>query len=213
MKIRHVHHNFTKALNPRKLTDAIVIHHQAGMNPNTAAGIHDMHIRQRGWAGIGYNFYIWTNGTIETGRPIDMQGAHAGPKANNRSIGICLQGNLDITPPEPAQLESLVWLIGQHIHPRYGKIGITGHNDYMSTSCPGRFFPMERVKKMIEEGHKLQVNGREVTVPVKNEGGRIMLKVQGETRLVWVQARDLAESLGGHIEWDHASKTARMVIR
>ena len=213
MKIEQVNHNFIRPPTKRPRTEIIVIHHQAGINPATAAGIHAMHIRDREWIGIGYNFYIRATGMIETGRPIDTQGAHAGPGVNNRSIGVCLQGNLDTTPPTPAQIESLVWLIMHHIHPRYGKLPITGHREHMSTSCPGRHFPMERVRQMVKDGAKLQVNGREVSVPVKNEGGRIMLKVQGETTLVWVQARDLADALGGQILWDHASKTARMVIR
>ena len=45
----------------------------------------------RNWSDIGYHYVIRRDGTIETGRPLSISGAHArGHNAN--SIGICLVG-------------------------------------------------------------------------------------------------------------------------
>ena len=207
MRIETVHHSFTRPPTKRRSTDTIVIHHQAG-NPVPAATIHQWHQRDRGWIGIGYNYVIQPDGRIETGRPEDTVGAHAGPGVNGRSIGICITGNLEKHPPDERQIRSLVWLI-KDIEKRYGKLKITGHKEHMATSCPGQYFPMERVKQMIQEGHKLTINGREVAVPIRNNHGRIEMRVGA----AWIQARELAESLGGSITWDQAAQTARMTIR
>ena len=43
------------------------------------------------WADIGYHFVIRRNGVIETGRHLNVMGAHAYPW-NRRSIGICMVG-------------------------------------------------------------------------------------------------------------------------
>ena len=47
--------------------------------------------RQRGFAGIGYHFVVYLDGTVHTGRPIGLAGAHC--KGHNaHSIGICYVG-------------------------------------------------------------------------------------------------------------------------
>ena len=49
------------------------------------------HIQDNGWEDVGYHWIIKRDGTIESARPEDMQGAHA-PAANHRSVAICLIG-------------------------------------------------------------------------------------------------------------------------
>lgn len=47
-----------------------------------------------GWSDIGYHFVIRTDGVVEKGRPLNVQGAHVyGHNKNN--VGICLIGGLD----------------------------------------------------------------------------------------------------------------------
>ena len=206
-----VNHRFTGTLRKRDKTEIIVVHHSASHDVS-AATIHQWHL-DRGWFGIGYNFVIRIDGSIETGRPIDTVGSHAGPTANARSIGICLTGNLDLTPPTDAQLTALTWLIRDHIYPLYGKIAITGHKEHMNTSCPGRMFPMNKVQQMVEgQQSRLIVNGQIVSVPIDNRAGRVLLQVPGETGMVWVQANGLAKALGGSIRWDDPTKTATITI-
>lgn len=47
--------------------------------------------RSRGWLAIGYHFVIRRDGTVETGRPPRVEGAHVRGH-NSDSIGICLIG-------------------------------------------------------------------------------------------------------------------------
>jgi N-acetyl-anhydromuramyl-L-alanine amidase AmpD len=210
--ITTINHRFTGTLRKRTQTNVIVIHH-SDSHDVSAAEIHKWHL-DRGWFGIGYNFVVRANGAIETGRPIDTVGSHAGATVNGRSIGICLTGRLDQTAPTPAQINALVWLIKEHIYPKYGKLPLSGHKDHMSTSCPGRMFPMDRVKQLVaeEDKSKLIINGREVIVPIANRNGRILLQVPGENGMVWVQAHGLTQALGGTIVWDGNSKTATMKV-
>ena len=71
--------------------------------------------RDRGWSGIGYQFVIRRDGTVETGRPINKVGAHA-YGYNRISWGICMVGGLDyqgdpvdnFTPPQYDALRAVV---------------------------------------------------------------------------------------------------------
>lgn len=82
--------------------DAIVIHCSATREGQVvkAPDIDKWH-RERGFAMIGYNYVIDLDGTIETGRPLTMDGAHcntaglSGKAYNKHSIGICYVGGLD----------------------------------------------------------------------------------------------------------------------
>ena len=48
----------------------------------------------RGFADIGYHFYITRDGEIHPGRPLEKVGAHC-RNHNAHSIGICYEGGLD----------------------------------------------------------------------------------------------------------------------
>ena len=52
----------------------------------------DLHLDQRGWWDIGYNFVIGEDGNIYEGRGWDYTGAHA-IGYNTQSIGICIIGD------------------------------------------------------------------------------------------------------------------------
>lgn len=82
--------------------DAIIIHcsaTKAGQDLR-AKDIDRMH-RARGFNQIGYNFVIDLDGTVESGRPLSIDGAHCNTKGfsglsyNKHSIGICYIGGLD----------------------------------------------------------------------------------------------------------------------
>jgi N-acetylmuramoyl-L-alanine amidase len=63
--------------------------------------------RERGWSGVGYHFFIRSNGTIELGRPLWKVGAHVRGH-NHDSIGICLSGIDDFSYQQLDSLEKLV---------------------------------------------------------------------------------------------------------
>lgn len=72
----------------------IIVHCSANRQGSTLRmmDIDRLH-RSLGWNGCGYHFVIPTDGTIETGRPLEQVGAHC--KNHNRySIGVCYIGGL-----------------------------------------------------------------------------------------------------------------------
>ena len=77
----------------RDKTDSIVVH--CSQTPKSmdigVDKIAQWHIQDNGWEDVGYHWIIKRDGTIESARPEDMQGAHA-PAANHRSVAICLIG-------------------------------------------------------------------------------------------------------------------------
>lgn len=122
--------------------DGIVIHCSDNLPTSsiTAADIDRQH-RREGWKGIGYHFVILPDGTIETGRQLEVPGAHVSGY-NNHTIGICYIGGRNPKPTgkadkyadtrTPEQKESLRWLITAlktHL-PKGGQITVKGHRDY-----------------------------------------------------------------------------------
>ena len=93
----------------QKTIDAIILHHSAS-NGNVQSA-HDYH-KSLGWWGIGYHYYIETDGKIYRGRPEEFVGAHAGSSNdyNAHSIGICFEGNFETEHPTDEQIKSGQWL-------------------------------------------------------------------------------------------------------
>lgn len=141
---------------------AIVIHHSGTTNGN-AAIFDEWHRQGNHWEGVGYDFVIG-NGTDSTDGEVEVTfrwrkqqtGAHCKTPdnwANEDAIGICLVGNFNETAPTNRQMQSLVKLIG-FLQNRYGipKSRIYGHKNTpgaRATDCPGKNFPMARLKSML----------------------------------------------------------------
>lgn len=123
--------------------DSIIIHCSA-----TKAGqdlkvkdIDRMH-RARGFNQVGYHYVIDLDGTIEEGRPIEMEGAHCNTKGfsgisyNKHSVGICYIGGLDAngkpadtrTQAQKVALRNLVTKLCKE----YQIVEILGHRDTSS---------------------------------------------------------------------------------
>lgn len=132
------------------ITDYI-IHHEAGSLTETPLEIDQQH-REEGWAMIGYNYIVGTDGTISTGRPLDVVPSAAYGRntesVNVSCVGNFQQGDVGFTgPPTQAQLDALVDL-GVYLHKRFPSIVRTiGHRDVATlfyggngnyaTACPG----------------------------------------------------------------------------
>ncbi|MBN2455840.1 MAG: N-acetylmuramoyl-L-alanine amidase [Sedimentisphaerales bacterium] len=143
---------------------AIVIHHSATENGN-AAIFGKWHREVRHWEGIGYDFVIGNgndsgDGEVEvTFRWLNqMTGAHCGRTpgnwANKEAVGICLVGDFNRNIPTRRQMQSLVRLV-RFLQKRYRipKSRIYGHKTTPGasvTDCPGRNFPMARLKSMLD---------------------------------------------------------------
>ena len=143
---------------------AIVIHH-SGTKSGNAAIFDKWHRQGNHWEGVGYDFVIG-NGTDSGDGQVEVTfrwreqitGAHCGGTpgnwANKDAIGICLVGNFNRTVPTRRQIQSLVKLTG-FLQSRYGipKSRIYGHKNTPGarvTDCPGKRFPMARLKSMLD---------------------------------------------------------------
>ncbi|CAG9104125.1 unnamed protein product [Plutella xylostella] len=99
----------------------------------------DYHQMHQGWADIGYNFAVGSDGVVYEARGWSTVGAHAS-SYNSKSIGIVLIGDWIETVPPPSQLQAAKDLIRAgvdlgFISPTYT---LAGHRNVGSTECPGQ---------------------------------------------------------------------------
>lgn len=143
----------------------LVIHH-SGTSGGSVQSIHQEHRQRRDadgnrWLGIAYHFVIgngegMVDGAVEaTFRWREqIHGAHSGNSlVNARGIGICLIGDFEKQPPTKAQLRSVAELV-QELSAKHqiSRSGLIGHSSVRATACPGRLFPLERIRKLIPDG-------------------------------------------------------------
>lgn len=137
----------------------IIVHHTQ-RNNDFPAFIKFRHIYLRGWEDVGYHYLIGNrrpftrDGHIYTGRPENSVGAHA-LGYNNKSLGICLIGNLDKTAPSPKQMQSLVNFLKRKTKQyRIPSENILGHRELSGVikSCPGNKLDMDMVRQVVT-GH------------------------------------------------------------
>lgn len=140
------------SLSKRGRTTHLIIHHAAAEMASVET-IHQWH-KGKGWAGIGYNFYIRRDGGVFKGRGWEYIGAHA-TNSNSISVGICFEGDYESkTKSMPdAQFLSGAAVITLALE-KYPTINtICGHRDIASTACPGRFFPLDEMIAMGKLGN------------------------------------------------------------
>lgn len=137
----------------RKVTE-VIIHCSAASRANVTAKEIDQWHRQRGFAGIGYNYFIRTDGTLEVGRSLERSGAHT-KGHNRRSIGICLNGlhPQDFTQAQFKTLNDLVTQINEAYN---GELTFHGHKEFANKACP--VFDYKLVMG-INERHKIDQAG------------------------------------------------------
>lgn len=127
----------------RKIT--LIIVHCSANRSGSALRMEDMdrYHRSLGWKGCGYHYVIPTDGTIESGRPEEMVGAHCRGH-NAHSIGVCYIGGLtaDGKRPQDTRTEAQKVALRQlltDLHIRYPTALIVGHSDLepQKPFCPG----------------------------------------------------------------------------
>ena len=98
--------------------------------------------KQRGFRCIGYHYVIYRDGSINTGRDVNISGAHC-TNHNSKSIGICYVGGLDSSGKKAKdtrtneQKKSLVKLVKQLMSMyNWGASNIHCHNEYANKACP-----------------------------------------------------------------------------
>lgn len=138
-----------KGQSTKRFVDKIIIHCSdtyARMDVD-ADEIRRWHVKERGWADIGYHFIIRRDGTVQTGRDMDKDGdiyeeigAHVAGW-NKNSIGICMIGGKgddgkaenNFTDRQFHSLETLVRVIKAD----YPKSTVHGHREFQAgKQCP-----------------------------------------------------------------------------
>jgi N-acetyl-anhydromuramyl-L-alanine amidase AmpD len=145
----------TTTLNVKKskrvITD-IVVHCTASTYGRdlSAADIRKSHIKERGWADIGYHYVVRLDGRVEPGRDVDKIGAHV-TNHNSHSIGVVYVGGLDKdgkakdTRTE-LQKNALLNLL-LDLRKLYPKAKISGHRDFSpDKNGDGIISPCEWIK-------------------------------------------------------------------
>lgn len=127
----------------------------------------DLHMDDRGWFDIGYNFVIGEDGNVYEGRGWNKVGAHA-PGYNFNSIGICVIGDYTDFLPDAVALRALNSLIScgvslGKIHTNYNLIG---HRQARDTECPGNTFFKYVVKLPHWTAHPIPGSGRNVSTGI-----------------------------------------------
>ena len=105
----------------------------------SAATIKRWHVRDRGWSDIGYHYVIGLDGRIESGRPVNKQGAHA-KGYNKTSIGVCYIGGLSKNKRAKdtrtdAQKNAMIKLI-KTLKNIYPDATLHGHREFSKKACP-----------------------------------------------------------------------------
>lgn len=142
MKINENTFAWNGNLSKRYLTEYIILHHRAG--DGDVQSIHRQHVNGNGWTGIGYHFYVRKDGSIYRGRPINTWGAHC-VGYNDKSIGVCFEGDFSKEKMSDTQKKAGQKLVS-YLKELYPDAKIAKHEDFNSTSCPGKNFPFKDIK-------------------------------------------------------------------
>ena len=146
MEIIETNLQFNSNNSPMKKVEGIALHHSGVAVSQSVEVIHNYH-KSKGWAGIGYHYYVRKDGSVYRGRPENMAGAHC-PGVNSISIGICAEGNFNEEAMSDVQKQAIIELV-KDIKSRYDIKWIKGHREIISTDCPGTNFPLEEIKSVI----------------------------------------------------------------
>lgn len=136
--------------------ERFIVHHTATADTRAAdiQNIRRFHTNVRGWRDIGYHFVIGRLGSTyeaKAGRPLYMSGAHTRGK-NSDSIGVAFVGNFHLEYPDKEQIEVGAQLIAGLSHSiGIDPLAIYPHRDFSATACPGRYFPMDLLIRLVKK--------------------------------------------------------------
>lgn len=134
--------------------DSIALHHMAHPTADIKT-VEGWHINQ-GWRALGYNFWVGFDGTVYEGRGFKL-GAGV-ENHNGHIISIGFQGDYhskEVTMPD-AQFNAGIDIIKYVMEKVPTARFIGGHREFMSTACPGDFFPAEEMKTLKKRGNQIK---------------------------------------------------------
>jgi hypothetical protein len=133
----------------RTKTDMIILHHIAGEGPVELVNRVDD-------GRIGYNIYIRLNGVPYWGRGLEYEGGsvkNSGATAgiNQRAVAVACEGNFEMRTM-PDDQKAMLFRIIRDLLKAYPDIKtIVGHKDVTATACPGKNFPLDEAKALLNE--------------------------------------------------------------
>lgn len=126
----------------KRRIDKIIVHCTSTPEgrPHTVADITKWH-KEKGWATIGYHYVVYLDGSIHTGRDVDLVGAHCTGQ-NTYSIGVVYVGGTEKYDVKvgkdtrtSAQKKALLALM-KKLKTLYPKATIHGHDEFANKACP-----------------------------------------------------------------------------
>ena len=162
--------------------DRIVTHYTVSGNMPTIENVNSWW-RMREWNRAGYHLLIRNDGSIWQLVPIHAPSWGAGPGANPRSIHIAIAGNFTSTIlPSRAARESYGWIVNQLLSSSalpnlHLDSHVTGHRDWMATTCPG--FSNAQFRQWI-------IDARQTTTETQHANNVYDVGIQG-----FINARDI----------------------
>ena len=148
----------------RRITHIIV--HCSGAANSTVDSIRRFHTAPKpkgnGWKDIGYHYVIHVDGSLHSGRPVQLPGAHVAD-FNAHSLGVCVTGNGDIRDFNEKQYETLIALLRDLSNIYSVPIkNVLGHRETRELeqippksrtkkSCPGTQVSMALIRQRLEQ--------------------------------------------------------------
>ncbi len=166
MNIIETNLQFNSNYNKMQEVEGIVLHNSGVTVLQSVETIHNYH-KNKGWAGIGYHYYVRKDGSVYRGRPENMAGAHC-PSVNSTSIGICAEGNFNEESMSEVQKQAIIDLI-KDIKSRHNIKWIRGHREILATSCPGTNFPLSEIVNAVENIEDKEPQTTKSIVDLANE--------------------------------------------
>lgn len=122
---------------PLSQLEHIIIHHTAVSPAFGAERIAAYRVDKQGWPGIGYHYFITSEGKIQQTNELTTAATHAG-QFDPVAVGVCFAGDFSQTVPTGPQLENgaqlLAWLLLELGLPFDA---IVGYKELASTQSPG----------------------------------------------------------------------------
>ena len=146
--------NGNKTIRDLSTIKRIILHHSGVTVLQRFEKIHNYHKNSRGYAGIGYHFYVRKDGNIYRGRPLEYVGAHA-YNHNADSIGICAEGDFNSEAMSDIQKNAIIELVA-YLKGVYNISSVQGHKEVCSTSCPGANFPLGEIVTTVGKNETVQ---------------------------------------------------------
>ena len=118
----------------RAITKIIVHCSDSDIKSHDDISVIDKWHRERGFAKVGYHYYIKKDGTVQKGRELEEIGAHCSGQ-NHDSIGICLGGRHNFTTKQFFELKVLLYDLVKMFYLNFD--AIYPHNYFDShKACP-----------------------------------------------------------------------------